>query len=168
MQCLIKHVYNFLLKASVQKLLAMTEKIKIKSGLHICLDAYFLTGSCRVLKLSEYSSNVWSHLQKKFHGDLKCLQMCNFLLKVSVQKLSALKENKINSELLSCFLFINWKLYSSKNFQNILLTSEAICRRNFMEIWSACKCVILPLMQWRKNRALYILYAIQLVSIHFT
>ena len=31
----------------------------------------------RVLKLSQYSSNVKSHLQKKCHGDLEWLQMCH-------------------------------------------------------------------------------------------
>ena len=30
-----------------------------------------------------------------------------------------------------------------KNIQSILPLSEAISRRYFMEIWSACKCVIL-------------------------
>ena len=36
---------------------------------------YFLTGRCWVLKRSEYSSNVRSHLQKKFYED-GALQMC--------------------------------------------------------------------------------------------
>ena len=35
-----------------------------------------------VLKHSEYSSNVRSHLQKKFHGDLECLQMCQTTVKL--------------------------------------------------------------------------------------
>ena len=42
--------------------------------------------------------------------------------------------------------------------------SEATCRRNFMEIWSACKCVILPLSKLAKMFDLYINKWLCLVS----
>ena len=39
-----------------------------------------------------------------------------------------------------------WNLLGLQNFQSSILISEAICRRNFMEIWSTCKWVLLPLI----------------------
>ena len=51
--------------------------MKIQGNLgYICVP-YFQTERFWVLKVSQYSSNVKSHLQKKFHGDLECLQMCH-------------------------------------------------------------------------------------------
>ena len=63
----------------------------------------------------------------------KCLYRC-----ISKQKL---KENLGNI----LFRISNLQAFESENFHCIFLMSEATCRRNFMEIWSTCKCVILPL-----------------------
>ena len=76
--------YNFLLKVSVQMVLA-NKKIKRKSGLKIHIS-YFKTERVWVLKLLQYSSiNVRSHMQRKFHGDQECLQMCQTTFKVNGQ-----------------------------------------------------------------------------------
>ena len=74
-------ISNFLLKASVQMLL-VNKEIKWKSGLHFCF--LFLTERFWDLKMSQYSSYVRSHLQKKFNENRECLQMCYTTFKANV------------------------------------------------------------------------------------
>ena len=60
---------------------------------------------------------------------------------------SVFQHTKKMIENLGCVLFFNQKALSSKTFITYLLVmSKDICRRNFMEIWSACRCVILLLI----------------------
>ena len=54
---------------------ASSKQTKIIQTLSYILVSYFLTGRNSVLKLSAYSSDVRSYLQKKFHGNLAWLQM---------------------------------------------------------------------------------------------
>ena len=50
---------------------------KIKENMAYILGTHFLIERCWILKWSECSSNARSHLQKKIHGDLECLQVCH-------------------------------------------------------------------------------------------
>ena len=54
--------------------------------------------------------------------------------------------NKEDKKIWVTFVFVISKLAGVEffNFQSVLLMSDAICRRNLMETWSTCNCVILP------------------------
>ena len=66
------HIYNPLLKASVHTLLA-NKDIKRKFGLRFCF--LFLNWKVFNSKTLQYSFNVRSYLQRKFHGDQQFLQL---------------------------------------------------------------------------------------------
>ena len=65
-------IYQSILNASVQMLLANKKQNKIWLNIYFFWIEWFW-----VLKRSQYSSDVRSDQQKKFHGNLECLQMCH-------------------------------------------------------------------------------------------
>ena len=76
MNCFIAATFDWQKIINVRKNVCskcFSKKIK-KSGLHFCF--LFLNWKILVLKYSQYSSNDRGHMQKKFHGDLECLQNC--------------------------------------------------------------------------------------------
>ena len=67
------------------------------------------------------------------------LQIYRFSSKsLELYRLFCKQRIKRKSWLRYCLLFLNVKIYNSVTVFFLLVT-EATCRRNFMEIWSACK-----------------------------
>ena len=105
------------------------EKCSLDRFLKVCMT--HLQNTVEILKRSKVTgtwndslwwqtiSNSWIHCYNNNNATFDW-QMYNFIIKASVQTLVANKEIKRKSGLGFCFLFLKWKVFSSKIFTLLL------------------------------------------------